>query len=258
MSDNIPFEIQMEIIKKVLAVKSLIRFRSVSKPWKSFINSSEFIEDDNIETFKVQKQELAPFGLSSLLKQYRRSSLVGACHGLMCWNGISKVYKKEMVVIWNPSIRTLFGIVVTGEDRIVYGFGVCPGTSDPTVIKVFHADCAPWHVEVFTLSSGVWNVIPSGNLPRQSIKINSSGQVVIDKFIYWGACEKTFSDNGESTRVVSFDLITKEFNVVDLPDSLKKGWDVSVSKLRESLVVSGYISLAREGIHWGVRMGDGT
>nr|GEY74471.1 hypothetical protein [Tanacetum cinerariifolium] len=206
MSDNIPFEIQMKIIKKVLAVKSLIRFRSVSKQWKSFMDSSEFIEDDNIETFKVQKQELAPFGLSPLLKQYRRSSLVGACHGLLCWNGISKVYKKEMVVIWNPSIRTLFGIVVpidryalTGEDRIVYGFGVCPGTSDPTVIKAIHADYAHWHVEVFTLSLGVWNVIPS-----------------------------------------------------DLPDSLKKGLlsSVSVSKLRESLVVSGYIYVAGEGIHW--------
>ncbi|GJU24505.1 putative RNA-directed DNA polymerase, eukaryota, reverse transcriptase zinc-binding domain protein [Tanacetum coccineum] len=43
MSDNIPFEIQMEIIKMVSNVKSLIQFRSVSKPWKSFIDSSEFI-----------------------------------------------------------------------------------------------------------------------------------------------------------------------------------------------------------------------
>ncbi|GKC89009.1 probable LRR receptor-like serine/threonine-protein kinase isoform X2, partial [Tanacetum coccineum] len=44
MSDNIPFDIQMEIIKKVSSVKSLIQFRSVSKPWKSFIDSSEFIK----------------------------------------------------------------------------------------------------------------------------------------------------------------------------------------------------------------------
>ncbi|KAF5797370.1 putative F-box domain-containing protein [Helianthus annuus] len=43
MSDDIPFELQEEIIKRVLPVKSLIRFRSVSKQWKSLIDSSEFI-----------------------------------------------------------------------------------------------------------------------------------------------------------------------------------------------------------------------
>ncbi|GJU54645.1 reverse transcriptase domain-containing protein [Tanacetum coccineum] len=43
MSNNIPFDIQMEIIKRVSDVKSLIRFTSVLKPWKSFIDSPEFI-----------------------------------------------------------------------------------------------------------------------------------------------------------------------------------------------------------------------
>jgi hypothetical protein len=106
----------------------------------------------------------------------------------------------------------------------------------------------PGHVEVFTLSSGVWNVIPSGNLLRQTIRLDTSTQVVIDRFIYWAAEEVTFDDDGESTTnhmVVSFDLITKEFKVVDLPDSLtnKLYYRVLVSKLRGSLVVSGYIKV---------------
>nr|GEV67851.1 hypothetical protein [Tanacetum cinerariifolium] len=40
----------------------------------------------------------------------------------------------------------------------------------------------------------------------------------VDRFIYWVAHENTFTDDGESTTnhmVVSFDLITKEFKVVD-------------------------------------------
>ncbi|XP_076926264.1 putative F-box protein At1g32420 [Bidens hawaiensis] len=41
MSDNIPFDIQLEIFKR-LPVKSLLQLRSVSKSWKSLINSSEF------------------------------------------------------------------------------------------------------------------------------------------------------------------------------------------------------------------------
>ncbi|GJV81771.1 putative F-box protein [Tanacetum coccineum] len=43
MSDVVPFEVQMEIVKRVDDVSSLIRFRSVSKEWKSFIDSRDFI-----------------------------------------------------------------------------------------------------------------------------------------------------------------------------------------------------------------------
>ncbi|GKD81146.1 probable galacturonosyltransferase 7 isoform X2 [Tanacetum coccineum] len=152
-----------------------------------------------------------------------------------------------MLVIWNPSIGKSFGILSFSWWEYLYGFGVCPDTSDPTVVKIIQTHNKPWHVEVFTLSSGVWNVIPSSNLLRQSIRLMSKTQVVIDKFIYWGAYEMTSADDGESTTnhmVVSFDLITKDFKVVDLPDSLTNdlnGARVFVSKLRESLVVYGSI-----------------
>jgi hypothetical protein len=66
-------------------------------------------------------------------------------------------------------------------------------------VKINHGGFGmPWHVEVFTLSSGVWNVIPTGNLPRQTIRLanfDNSTQVVIDRFIYWGAYEETFTDD---------------------------------------------------------------
>ncbi|GKE73317.1 probable galacturonosyltransferase 7 isoform X2, partial [Tanacetum coccineum] len=207
MSDNIPFEIQMEIIKKVSNVKSLIQFRSVSKPWKSFIDSSDFIKgygarhtqphsrilsyryhswkgdanficlvDDDNETFKIQ-QELAPSVVSPLLKQYTVYKVVGACHGLLCLYGLHKSYKKTMAVIWNPSIGKSFGIVApwniwTDDYRTDYGFGVCPVTKDPTLVKIKHRIGMPWHVEVFTLSSRVWNVIPSSNILFESIRID--------------------------------------------------------------------------------------
>ncbi|KAJ0714009.1 putative F-box domain-containing protein [Helianthus annuus] len=54
MSDNIPFELQEEIIKRVLPVKSLIRFRSVSKQWKSLIDSSEFITHHTLSQTQPQ------------------------------------------------------------------------------------------------------------------------------------------------------------------------------------------------------------
>ncbi|GJW92458.1 probable galacturonosyltransferase 7 isoform X2 [Tanacetum coccineum] len=260
---------------------------SVSKPWKSFIDSSEFIKgygprhtqphshiltyrvnyvadelkyirlvDDDIETFKVQQQELAPFVVSTLLKQFSVYKVVGACHGLLCLFGLHRGYKKWMVVIWNPSIGKSFGIALPKYNpRIhfqnVFGFGVCPVIRDPTVVNILCADNMPWHVEVFTLSSGVWNVIPTGNLPRQSIELKKPPtQVVIDRFIYWGAHEDTFTEHGRYKKnhmVVSFDLTDKKFKVVDFPNSLTKDWFllVSVSKLRGSLVVSGYFKVEK-------------
>nr|GFA97100.1 hypothetical protein [Tanacetum cinerariifolium] len=133
-----------------------------------------------------------------------------------------------------------------------YSFGVCPITSDPTVVKFVCADNMPLHVEVFTLSSGVWNVIPSGNLP-QTIRLETSAQVVIDKFIYWSAWERTNTEYGENHMVVSFDLITKEFKVVNLPDTLKKESLTTtflISKLSGSLVVCKYKFLAAEAGVW--------
>ena len=138
MSDNIPFEIQLEIIKKVPDVKSLLRLRSVSKPWKSFIDSSEFIAcygardthphslllryEDSVDPYEIkyvsfvddvsfpqQQQDFAP-NVSDLIKQLKYSNVIDSSCGLWCLYG----YKKEltkMLVIWNPSIRESIGIV---------------------------------------------------------------------------------------------------------------------------------------------------
>ncbi|GJR90497.1 F-box domain containing protein [Tanacetum coccineum] len=42
MSDNIPLEIQMEIMQR-LPVNSLLQFRTVSNTWKSFIDGRNFL-----------------------------------------------------------------------------------------------------------------------------------------------------------------------------------------------------------------------
>ncbi|GKG55087.1 hypothetical protein Tco_0563074, partial [Tanacetum coccineum] len=68
-------------------------------------------------------------------------------------------------------------------------------------------------------------MIPSGSLhfPSKTVRLNTLSHAVIDRFIYWGAFDSIPADNGEFTEIhmlVSFDLITNEFNVVDLPDTL--------------------------------------
>ncbi|CAI9270574.1 unnamed protein product [Lactuca saligna] len=144
MSDYIPSEILVEILKR-LPVKSVLQLRSVSKPWKSLIDSSEFIAgygahqtqprsllvtyknpesehpdetyaslvDD--ETFVPQEIRLTIPVLAKLLMPSR---VIGTSHGLVClsandpYQNDHKPLGRKMAVLWNPSIRKSVGVTV--------------------------------------------------------------------------------------------------------------------------------------------------
>nr|GEW13554.1 zinc finger, CCHC-type [Tanacetum cinerariifolium] len=132
--------------------------------------------------------------------------------------GLYQGYKEPVLVIQNPSIGKSFGIAADNFSSEVYGFGVCLVTKDPIIVEVIQTYKVPWRVKVLTLTLRVWN----------------------------GANEETINDGEYTTNpiVVSFDLISKKFKVVDLPHNLRNELDgrhVVVANLKESLVVYGSI-----------------
>nr|GEV34524.1 hypothetical protein [Tanacetum cinerariifolium] len=220
MLDHIPYEIQLEIIKRVSVVKSLVRFMSVSKPWKSFIESSEFIACFGVRHTQPHRLLLRSCGLWGL-QGFRKST-------------------PELFVIWNPSIRKLVGIVVPHLHKSItcFGFGVCPLTYDPTIVKMSYLEREDsrnlkWQVEIFTLSSKTWKMLPSNKLPRKSICIISLTQPVIDRFIFW----LTYDIFVGKCSVLSFDLITHESkegqgtSLWRMEDGVKGGVMTSFTKL---------------------------
>ncbi|GKC80091.1 hypothetical protein Tco_1130865, partial [Tanacetum coccineum] len=68
-----------------------------------------------------------------------------------------------MAVIWNPSVRKSVGILIpkAGYKHTIVGFGVCPYTSDPKLVKisVSYKIHSMWEVDVFTLSTRVWKTV---------------------------------------------------------------------------------------------------
>ncbi|KAJ0903599.1 putative F-box domain-containing protein [Helianthus annuus] len=276
MSDNIPFELQEEIIKRVLPVKSLLRFRSVSKQWKSLIDSSEFITHHTLNN-KTQPQHLLVRYITrayghrvvspdACLPEYKYVSIVDddsfphhkfspvvpptvklhplpfmldCSHGLVCLHGWTRdrVNRKKLVVVWNPLIGKSVGIEIPDPDRayIVIGFGVCPKTSDPKIVKLsrFFDSDAEAKAEVSTLSSGAWRSVLM-NIPFKSLHFWNS-QVVIDGVIHWLTYEKiTYK-----LRFYSFDLASEKFGeAVDFPYNLADyGRHYRISKINNSLVV---------------------
>ncbi|KAJ9536743.1 hypothetical protein OSB04_un000047 [Centaurea solstitialis] len=256
------FYIQVEILKR-LPVKSLIRFRSVCKAWKSLIDSSPFITGHNdqsseehlmikyrlgcrvesevkyvcyVDDDSFPQNKFAP-PVPPILVSLHQSWIIGSSCGLVCLEGSLREpdgsYKTQMV-LWNPSIRKSIAIVVPNEVRPYcdfVGFGVCPETKDPKLVKISSYNdhqnpCC--QVMVFTLSSQEWRCLSSNQLPRKSLK--NYGQTVIGRFLYQLVFE------GEFYLILSFDLSMDEFREVPVPDGLHQSY-LSISKLRESLVL---------------------
>ncbi|GKC69449.1 F-box domain containing protein [Tanacetum coccineum] len=175
MSDNIPFEIQVEIMNR-LPVKSLLHFHSVSKSWKCMIDSSSFIF-----TYGVR-------------------------------------------------------------------FGVPPDTLDPTIVKISYpvSGQGNWYVSVFTMSSETWNQVANNRLPRESIRFKRSSQAVVGGLIYWLGHERSVSNSGvfnKKTLLVSFDMNTHQFEVIDIPDIIIRplGFPLTISNIQNSLLLSGNV-----------------
>ncbi|KAJ9542394.1 LOW QUALITY PROTEIN: hypothetical protein OSB04_028900, partial [Centaurea solstitialis] len=180
MSPYIAFDIQRDVIKR-LPVKSLIRFRSVCKAWKSLIDSSEFISGysvpqnqnhllvkyevgDRQETeFKCVcfvdddtfPQQMFTPTVPPLLEQLKLWRIIGSSHGVLCFSYF--LHRKnsddwresvtDMAILWNPSIRKSIAVVVPVEPYFlsVLGFGVCPHTCDPILvyIRYISSTCDP-------------------------------------------------------------------------------------------------------------------
>ncbi|KAJ0532238.1 putative F-box domain-containing protein [Helianthus annuus] len=282
MSDNIPLEIQAEIIKRI-PVKSLLQFRSVSKAWKSLIDSSDFINryssqqqhllvrynhrqifpfserkyvsivDD--ETFPHQRVSLTHPAFVNMLRSHR---IIGNSHGLLCLYGCYGL-ETTMAVVWNVSIRKAIAVVVPNVANGVYttfvGFGVCPATNDPKIVKITDIihwedvesipDSIPWQVEVFTLSTGHGEVHITIFLVRQF-------NLVVRKSIVDAGFEGY-------NRIISFHLTSEEFREVNLPDRLVYDGcfdNLNIANLRESLVVLEQD--ARENVCYVWSMKDGV
>nr|XP_043634486.1 putative F-box only protein 10 isoform X1 [Erigeron canadensis] len=274
MSDHIPFEIQQKIMKK-LPVKSLLQFRTVSKEWKSLIDSADFILGYNNEQQQQHHHILVRYDDSQIpgeeqfvsiiddhtfpqckssptvpipLKLLKCTIIVGCSRGLFCLYNFYSDYAKKMAVIWNPAIRKSVAIAVPNildpPNVTVIGFGVCPNTSDLKLVKfayVFDSldlnfENPSWQADVFTLSSGEWRRLVL-NLPSNSIMAVTQNQVDVNGFIYWRYIGKISED--EVDMIMSVDMAGEEVTQVCLPATLALKTDInlSISKLRECLVV---------------------
>ncbi|KAI3518043.1 hypothetical protein L1887_06392 [Cichorium endivia] len=174
--DEIPFHVQAEIIKR-LPVVSLLQFRSVSKAWKSLIESSYFIAAHSVthsrhlllryKSLADKKNKYVSFVDDDTFPQQRffhtlpqsiklliNSSILGSSHGLLCLRGYIRMgedfspnLETETIVFWNPSIRKSISVArrINPEARTNLGFWVCPVTRDPKIVEITQFNKTSYH-----------------------------------------------------------------------------------------------------------------
>ncbi|GJX21657.1 F-box domain containing protein [Tanacetum coccineum] len=254
----------MDIMNR-LPVKSLLQFRVVSKQWKFSIDSFDFIRnygcrERNTCCFNLSfrhntqgyihsfDENLGFRNFDSNLNVFSLKP-VASSEGVWCFSFL----ENSFLLLWNPSIKKSVGISVPNytlqpdSPKMIFGFGICPVTLEPTILKInypLYTD-GPWYVSVSTLSSRTWYNLDYDCLPRPSIRIKRSGQAVIDGKIFWIGSEKFYNDDCISNKIyliVSFDLVTHQFHVQDMPEQVGVGEfspPYYISQLGDSLIISG-------------------
>ncbi|GJU05188.1 F-box domain containing protein [Tanacetum coccineum] len=268
-----------------LPVKSLLQFHTVSKSWKYSIDCSDFIckygfrESNNCCLYLTFKQNFEGvicsvddnLALSPVVSNLKFFNLTpfATSEGVWCFS----YGENSMLLIWNPSLKKFVRILVPNylleadSPKMLFGFGVHPVTLDPTLLKINYPyyGQGPWYVSVFTLSSRTWYKVDSYCLPRESIRIKRSGQAVVGGKIFWVGSEKFYNDDGISYKIymlVSFDLITHQFQVIDMPEEMLVGEFLPpyfISQLEDSIIISGSFNFGNFRIiyAWELEVDDG-
>ncbi|GKD71745.1 ribonuclease H-like domain-containing protein, partial [Tanacetum coccineum] len=153
-----------------------------------------------------------------LCSRYEPARILGSSCGLICLHGYHKDHS-EMVVFWNPSIRKSVSVLLEPPVRLGMGtgwvgFGVCPETWDPKLVKI---DNVGGKVHVYTLSTRAWKKV-SVKSPYELYHLKAREGVCVEGFIYWLERDDRPPPFGNGSYcIVSFDLSNDEFGKVCLP-----------------------------------------
>ncbi|KAL7148369.1 hypothetical protein ABFS83_06G173700 [Erythranthe nasuta] len=259
-AETLPEEIIEQILLN-LPVKSLLKFTSVSKSWRSLISSNRFIEahlefsrkDPNfthyrtISTLPPSRNGVNHCSLPSLFNGNGHATdavdvdfpfdfsekfvrVMGSCNGLVCI-----VTDEAHFFLLNPSTRK-FKILPDVCDRLMNtiicafksGFGFVESTRDYKVLLVcciFRRDSRTCEtvVKVYSLTANSWKIIEF--VVEDNHDFDVSGIFVSGK-LHW--CKIIQPEPNSTFDIVSFDLGSEVWgNVAQPPSCVESGFYVS-------------------------------
>ncbi|XP_055962280.1 F-box protein CPR1-like [Mercurialis annua] len=254
-----------------LPVKSLKRFKSLSKSCYSIINSQDFINAhlknsanqllvrrfhyptgsyfslslmDYSDTEPAIFREI-PIPFLHSLERYPR--IVGSVNGLLCLD-ISPIHGSEFI-LWNISTEQ-YVILPRPEFKIddfknpiwmaATGFGYNQESDDYKLVRIVLFDCdhKPIRAEVYSWRTNSWRILDfDEKIVDFSISEGETAVHLNDGCLYWLA--NGIGDSVDRKYIISFDLGSETFNRINIPEN-SGAFCAKVLEFRNSLALVFY------------------
>ncbi|KAM6601921.1 hypothetical protein CsatA_021530 [Cannabis sativa] len=264
MTTSLPSEIIADILIR-LPVKDLLRYRCVSKPWCSLIDSPDFIKwhlNHSKETYSnaglvlnwsdIYWVDLD--NLNSVVELNHPIDFEGGTEVLGSCNGLLVLFNSyDDVALWNPFTKRYRNLPNTelefaGKDfcicqYIIYGFGYDPIHDDYKLIRLVQYigdedDSFDSEVKVYSLKTKSWKRIK--DFPYYLCYKNAYG-VLVDNALHWVVSRKPESD--VSNLIGAFDIVSEEYYVVPQPDFVDCDFHMTLNVLGSCLcLIANYTS----------------
>ncbi|GAB4855139.1 hypothetical protein Ancab_023769 [Ancistrocladus abbreviatus] len=258
---HLPPELWNQILLR-LPLKTLLKFRSVSRQWLSLIDDPKFVSDYLVQSNREPKdthllmmerlsldesrwtiRRSKTFGESSKLPELNlpcgNFALVGYVNGVLLINLISR---KRKLFLCNPSVRKYLELPLTsmirGVNLVRFGFGFDPSTNVYKIVAMalFAHAVAPrgyfYVVEVYSLSTGSWKRTTEGS-PTLSCR---GDQVFLNGAIHWIGDDNIRPEvtvfKPRDSKIVSFDVGSEVFNYFSLPNGVNHSTSTDTCLIR--------------------------
>jgi F-box interacting protein len=256
---DLPSDVTTDILCQ-LPVKTLLRFRCVSKRWCSQIDGPDFIKlhlSHSLATKSNLSLVLRNWYLYSVEFDSLRTAteinpplnviwgitdVFGSCNGL-----VAVCNSEEEIVLWNPSTRKHQRLpTMPVEDPkgdvkprryTFYGFGPDPISDDYKVVRMVQFDGdhhGSVQVRVYSLKTNSWRGMKDDAIPYFVHNLFPYGRgcgALASGALHWVAP----GESGGCCVIVAFDLGVEEFRIVPQPDGVDGGSKVDVVVLEGRL-----------------------